>query len=75
MIIDMDKLAYTLGYEEIKWDSENGCYSGYGSSDPTDRSRDDVAGLYVAANDEELQEIAKRELGNQLAELTAEDDE
>ena len=61
--INMDKLADALGYDEIKWDSENDCYSGYGSSDPMDRSRDDAGGLYVAADDDELGQIAKRELG------------
>jgi hypothetical protein len=61
--INLEKLADALGYEEIKWDSENDCYSGFGSSDAMDRSRDDAGGLYVAADDDELEKIAKRELG------------
>lgn len=60
--IDLDKLAESLGYDEIKWDSENDCYSGYGSSDPMDRSRDGDGGMYVAADYDELQQIAKRKI-------------
>ena len=58
----VESLADALGYEEIKWDTDNDCYSGYGSSDPTDRSRDAAGGLFVAADDDELETIAKREL-------------
>ena len=61
--VDMAKLADALGYEKIEWDCDNDCYSGYGSSDPTDRSRDDSGGFLVAADDEELESIAKREIG------------
>ena len=62
--INLSKLADALGYESIAWDDENGCYSGYGSSDTCDRSRDDLGGLFVASDDDELQAIADRELGN-----------
>lgn len=37
--------------ENIERDEENDCWSGYGSSDPTDRSRDDTGGLYVVDSD------------------------
>lgn len=60
--IDMDKLADAMGYETIKWDDEHECYSGYGSSDPMDRSRDDEGGFYVAGSEDELAKIANQEL-------------
>ena len=56
--VDLDKLADALGYESISWDQENGCYTGYGSSDPHDRSKDDPAGFFVAFDDEDLARIA-----------------
>lgn len=53
--IDLVAAVDLLGYERIEWDAENDCYSGYGSSDAMDRSRDDVGGLFVASDDVELQ--------------------
>jgi len=55
--ITLTQLADQLGYESVAWDEENDCYSGYGSSDPTDRSRDDVGALYVCADDIELEKL------------------
>ena len=55
--ITLTQLAEQLGYESVAWDEANDCYSGYGSSDPTDRSRDDVGALYVCADDIELEKL------------------
>lgn len=57
--IELQVAADALGYETIKWDAENGCYSGYGSSDAFDRSRDDVGGLYVADTLAEVVKLAR----------------
>ena len=57
---DLDAAAETLGYERIEWDSENDCYSGHGSSDPIDRSRDDHDVVFVAHDDHELAVILSR---------------
>lgn len=45
-------LADALGYDRIEWDAENDCYSGYGSAEPYDRSKDTPAGYYVCAAEE-----------------------
>jgi len=58
--VNLPELADALGYETVAWDAENACWSGYGSSNPTDRTRDDAGGFYVAASDVELAEIMKR---------------
>jgi len=55
--IDLTKAANLLGYASIKWDADNNCYSGYGSSDDFDRSRDDVGGLFIASTDDDLLQI------------------
>lgn len=55
--IDLVSAADLLGYERIEWDADNGCYSGYGSSDAMDRSRDDVGGLFVASDNADLQAL------------------
>ena len=52
--INLDEAARLLGYERIKWDADNQCYSGYGSSDPCDRSRDGEEGAFVADDDDDL---------------------
>ena len=59
IVVNLESLAEKLGYESIEWDPENDCYSGSGSSDPVDRSKDDGK-FHVAINDEELAEIWKR---------------
>jgi hypothetical protein len=53
----LEHAAAALGYERIDWDPENNCYSGYGSSDPCDRSRDDNGGAFVAHTPRELAAI------------------
>ena len=60
--ITLTQLADQLGYESVAWDEENDCYSGYGSSDPTDRSRDDVGALYVCADDIELEKLRRQSI-------------
>ena len=57
--IDLEWLAEALGYEVVRWDAENECYSGYGSSDSSDRSRDDAGGLFVASDVAELEHVAR----------------
>ena len=57
--IELQIAADTLGYETISWDAENSCYSGYGSDDAFDRSRDDVGGLYVADTLDEVIRMAE----------------
>jgi len=58
---NLEQLAAILGYESIRWDAGNECYSGYGSSDPLDRSRDDATnGYYIANDDTELAVISER---------------
>ena len=59
---DLIDLAEKLGYEEIRWDSENNCYSGYGSSNYYDRSRDDSGGFLVANCLNELDELFSKNL-------------
>jgi len=56
----LSQLAESLGYESIKWDAGNDCYSGYGASDPMDRSRDNAGGFFLAADDDELAELLNR---------------
>ena len=56
---NLESLALKIGYEQIEWDSEYDCYSGSGSSDPTDRSKDDDK-FHVASNTKELIKIWKR---------------
>lgn len=58
----LDDLADAMGYDRIELDDENECYSGYGCSDPTDRSRDDIGGLYVCGTDE-IVATMRRHLG------------
>jgi len=53
----LTQLAEQLGYDSVAWDEANDCYSGYGSSDPTDRSRDDCGGMYVCRDDAELEKF------------------
>ena len=56
---NLESLAIKIGYERIEWDSEYDCYSGSGSSDPVDRSKDDGK-FHVASNAEELIKIWRR---------------
>ena len=58
--IELDVAAYALGYESIAWDAENSCYSGYGSSDAFDRSRDNDEGFYVADTIGEVISLVER---------------
>jgi len=58
--VNLAELADALGYETVAWDTENACWSGYGSANPTDRTRDDAGGFYVASSNAELAEIMKR---------------
>lgn len=58
--IDLIKAAELLGYERISWNDSANCYSGYGSSDPVDRSRDDADGYFIACNDDELRMIVQQ---------------
>lgn len=63
--INLELAAERLGYERIEWTTtEDGtaCYVGFGSSNPYDRSKDDPAGYYVAADDVELAKLAGIEL-------------
>jgi len=48
----LPELADAMGYDRIEFDVENDCYTGYGSADPYDRSKDTPAGYYVCAADE-----------------------
>ena len=57
MKIDLTRAAELMGYKRIEWDADSDCYSGYGSSDPLDRSRDDGEGLFVACNDDDLRRL------------------
>lgn len=59
--VNLDRLAEACGYDRILWDEANNCWSGFGSSDPADRSRDDAGGFLVASADAELEAIAERE--------------
>ena len=56
----LSRAAEILGYERVAWDDGNDCFSGYGSSDPVDRSRDDTEGRFVAWNLDELQTIVEQ---------------
>lgn len=56
---NLEAIANRLGYEAIEWDSENDCYSGSGSSDPYDRSKDDGK-FHVASSQKELANIWSR---------------
>lgn len=58
--IDLAKLAESLGYESIKWEDSAECYVGYGSSDPFDRSRDNLRGYFVAWSHQELAKRAQQ---------------
>lgn len=51
----LERLAELAGYERIEWDSAEGCYVGFGSSNPTDRSRDDVGACYLGTDLDELE--------------------
>lgn len=51
----LDEAAKLLGYERVGWDADNNCYSGFGSSDPTNRRSDSRA--FVAWTPEELLEV------------------
>ena len=53
------RAAEVLGYDTVAWDELNNCWSGYGSSDDFDRSRDDV-GCFVAWDYQELEDIVTR---------------
>lgn len=59
-VVSFDSLADALGYESISWDEASECYTGYGSSDPFDITRDDVEGYFVAADVDELIQRAGR---------------
>ena len=50
----LERLADLAGYERIEWDSAEGCYVGYGASNPSDRSRDDVGACYLGTDLDEL---------------------
>tara|TARA_Y100000034_G_scaffold44241_1_gene54187 strand:- start:435 stop:650 length:216 start_codon:yes stop_codon:yes gene_type:complete len=54
---ELDALAEALGYERIQRDEDNDCWAGTGSSDPTDRSRDDLL-AFVAFDNADLRRIA-----------------
>jgi len=58
--VDLVAAAAALGFERVEWDAENDCYSGHGSSDPFDRSRDDDEGAFVAHDEVELAVILSR---------------
>lgn len=58
--LNLDQAAELLGYERIQWattDDGTACYVGYGSSNPTDRSKDAPEGYYVAGSDAELAKL------------------
>lgn len=51
----LQRLADKAGYERVEWDSAEGCYVGFGSSDPTNRSRDNVGSVYLGTDLDELE--------------------
>lgn len=60
LLLECGDLAKAMGYESISWDDEYECYSGFGSSDPTDRSRDDAGGYLIAGDIDDLVRVAER---------------
>ena len=62
LLLEQGDLAEALGYEAIRWDEENQCYSGFGSSYPLDRSRDDAGGFLITSNVDGLIRIAHKAL-------------
>lgn len=57
----LTEAADKIGYDRIEWNAAESCYSGFGSTDPTDRSRDESdenGGLFVGGTLEEVCQAA-----------------
>lgn len=62
----LERVAEILGYQEVKWDQENRCFSGFGSTDSF-AELDPSLGFFVGWHHHDLDKIIRQELAHTTA--------